>query len=150
MAYTLKEVTIRTNNTPDGVKRIEELMRDIGTGKMPIIFDSEHNFQNGISPVLRYSNYESDENRDYDLSVMGVKSDFFVKLENEVKIGGYKKYEYIDENIIASTQNAWKKVWKDQKEGLINRAYKIDYESTVPAEYTKDNKAHCYLWISIK
>ena len=70
---------------------------------------------------------------------------------NESVVSGeYKKYEYIDENITASTQNAWKTVWKDQKEGLINRAYKIDYESTVPAEYTKDNKAHCYLWISVK
>lgn len=150
MVYTLKEVTIRTNNTPDGVKRIEKLWEDIGTGKLPILFDSKHNFQNDVSPISKYSNYESDENGDYDLTVMGVKSDFFAHLENKVKSGEYKKYEYIDENIMASTQNAWKTVWKDQKDGLINRAYKIDYESTVPAEYTKDNKAHCYLWISIK
>ena len=149
MAYTLKEVTIRTNNTCDGIKQIEELWRDIGTGKIPILFDSKHNFQSGISPISRYSNYESDENGDYDLSIMGVKSDFFAMLENGVKSGKYKKYESIGENMTAVTQNAWKTVWKDQKEGLINRAYKIDYESTVPARYTKDNKAHCYLWISI-
>lgn len=149
MAYTLKEVTIRTNNSIEGIKRIEQLWQDINNGKLPIIFDSERNFQNGISPVSRYSNYESDENGDYDLTILGVTSNFFEELENETKNGKYKKYESIEDDIISSTKNAWNMVWKDTKEGFINRAYKVDYESTVPAEYTKDNKAHCYLWISI-
>ena len=34
--------------------------------------------------------------------------------------------------------------------GLIERAYICDYESNVPPEYTKDGKAHCYLYISVK
>lgn len=149
MSYKLKEVTIRTNNTRDGVKRIEQLWQDINNGKLPIIFDSDGNFQSGISPVSRYSNYESNENGDYDLTILGVTSNFFEKLENEVKNGRYKKYESIDDDIISSTKNAWDMVWKDTKEGITNRSYKIDYESTVPAEYMKDNKTHCYLWISI-
>ena len=149
MAYKLKEVTIRTNNTQSGIKLIGELWEDINKGKLPIIFDSENNFQKGISPISRYSNYESDENGDYDLSILSVDSNFFIKLDNEVKNGKYKKYEFIDDDMIKSIKNAWKMVWKEQKEGLINRAYQTDYESTVPAKYTKDNKAHCYLWISV-
>jgi len=149
MSYTLKEVTIRTNNTQEGINRIEELWQDVNTGKLPIMFDSKNNFQNGISPISRYSNYESDETGDYDLSILGVTPDFFEELEKGVKNGKYKKYESIDDTIIESTKKAWEKVWKKQKENIINRAYKIDYESTVPAKYTNDNKAHCYLWISI-
>lgn len=149
MAYRLKEVTIETSNTQEGIKHIEQLWQDVSSGKLPIIFDSENNFQNGISPISRYSNYESDEKGNYDLSILGVTSDFFAKLENGAKSGKYKKYEFIDTDISSCTKNAWKMVWKEQKEGAINRAYKVDYESTVPPEYTKDNKAHCYLWISI-
>lgn len=149
MSYTLKKVTIRTNNTQEGIERIGQLWQDINTGRIPIVFDSENNFQNGISPISMYNNYESDENGDYDLSILGVNSDFFVELEEQVKKGNYKKYESIDSDMIVSTKNAWKIVWREQKENIINRAYKIDYESTVPAEYTNDKKAHCYLWISI-
>ncbi len=149
MAYTLKEVTIRTNNTPEGMKRIESLWHDVTSGKLPIIFDSEHNFQVGISQISKYSNYQSDENGDYDLSIVGVNSEFFGQLDSEVKNGRYKKYETVDNDLMKCTENAWKMVWKEQKEGLIHRSYKIDFESTVPAKFTKDNKAHCYLWISI-
>lgn len=149
MSYTLKEVTIRTNNTQEGIERIEQLWQDVNTGRLPIIFDSENNFQNDVSPISRYSNYESDESGDYDLSILGVDPDFFRELENQVKNGKYKKYESINDDMIASTKNAWEIVWREQKEHIINRAYKIDYESTVPAKYTNDNKAHCYLWISI-
>ena len=146
MAYTLKEVTIRTNNTPEGIERIDNLWKDVATGKLPIIFDSDHNLNVGISPISRYSNYESDENGNYDLSILGVNSDFFIQLDTDCK---YKKYEFVGSNIAEVTKSAWKAVWEEQKEGLINRSYKTDYESTVPAEYTKDSKAHCYLWISI-
>ena len=68
MAYKLNEVTIRINNTVEGIKKIEEIWCDIISGKLPILFDSEHNFQQGISPVSRYSNYENDENGDYDIA----------------------------------------------------------------------------------
>lgn len=150
MAYILKEITVRTNTTTEEIRRIEQLWQDVNTGKLPIIFDSENNFQQGISPISKYSNYESDENGNYDLSILGVNSSFFEKLENEVKKGKYKKYESTDNNMILSAKTAWKTVWKEQKEGTLNRAFKIDYESTVPAKYTKDGKAHCYLYISIK
>lgn len=61
MAYQLKEVTLRTDNSPDGMKKIAALWKDIETGKLPLLFDSEKNFLQGLSPVSLYSNYESDE-----------------------------------------------------------------------------------------
>ena len=42
MAYILKEVTIRTNNTEKGISQISELWKDISAGKLPVLFDSEH------------------------------------------------------------------------------------------------------------
>lgn len=152
MPYTLKQVTIRTNNTDEGMKKIDEIWKDILSGKLPILFDSGHQFQQGISPVSKYSNYASDENGDYDLSVIGVKADFFRMLEAEVSKGLYKKYDEADENgdIARCAKKAWEKVWNDRNSGAVTRAYTEDYESSVPAQYTKDGKAHCYLYIAVK
>lgn len=152
MAYILKEITIRTNNTDDGMRKIGELWRDITNGKLPILFDNEHNFMQGISPVSRYSNYASNETGDYDLSIMGVTADFFVKMEQKIAAGEFKKYDVCNDtcDIATCTQKAWEKVWDDSKSGRLKRSFICDYESSVPAEYTKDGKAHCYLYISIE
>lgn len=152
MAYILKEVTIRTNNTPDGMNKIAELWQDVTNGNLPILFDNEHNFQPGISPISRYTNYASDENGDYDLSVMGVTADFFAEMEAKTAQGLYKKYDVsaADGDLAKCTQQAWAQVWAEQKQGQIKRAFTVDYESSVPAEYTKDNQAHCYLYIALK
>ena len=87
MSYRLKAVTIRTNNSEEGIRKIAELWEDVLTGKLPLLSD-------GIVPISQYSNYESDEKGDY--------------------------------------------------------AFTIDYESSVPAEFSKDGKAHCYLYIAIE
>jgi predicted transcriptional regulator YdeE len=152
MAYKLKEVTIRTNNSEEGMNVIDELWEDVSSGELPILFDSEHKFQQGISPISRYSNYSSDESGDYDLTIMAVSVDFFQNMEVAVSKGLYKKYVEKDENgeIGLCARKAWEKVWSDQKSGEIKRAFTKDYESTVPSEYTKDGKAHCYLYIAIQ
>lgn len=152
MAYTLNAVTVRTNNTADGMQKIDELWRDVASGKLPILFDSEHAFQRGISPVSMYANYASDETGDYDLSILGVTSDFFGQLEALVADGKYKKYDVgrDDGDIGLCAKEAWGAVWEAQKAGDIVRAFTKDYESTVPSEYTKDGKAHCYLYIAVK
>lgn len=152
MSYKLKEITIRTNNSCMGIKAISEIWDDITSGKLPILFDSEHVFQQGVSPVSKYSNYSSDENGEYDLTIMAVKADFFKKMEIAVSKGLYKKYDEKDENgeISVCTRKAWEKVWDDKKNGNIERAFTADYESTVPSKYTKDGKPHCYLYIAIK
>ena len=152
MAYRLNEVTVRTNNTPEGMKKIEEVWQDITSGKLPILFDSERKFQPGISPVSRYSSYAKDESGDYDLSILGVTSEFFGELEEAVREGRYRKYDESDAggDIGACTRKAWEKVWSEQKKGELERAFTIDYESSVPVQYTKDGKAHCYLYIAVR
>lgn len=151
MAYRLNGIKIRTNNTPEGMKKIEEIWSDVASGKLPVLFDSEHNFQQGISPVSKYSNYESDQSGNYDFSILGVAADFFHHLEQLADKGLYKKYDISDDSgdIVVCTQKAWEQVWNEQKSGQIQRAFTSDYESAVPAEYTKDGKAHCYLYIAV-
>ena len=145
MTYKLKAVTIRTNNSEEGIRKIAELWRDILTGKFPLLSD-------GIVPVSQYSNYESDEKGDYDISIVGVKHNFFEDMEKEVEKGLYKKYEADDENgnVELCTKKAWENVWNDSHSGILKRAFTIDYESSVPAEFSKDGKAHCYLYIAVK
>ena len=53
MSYRLKAVTIRTNNSEEGIRKIAELWGDVLTGKLPILSDT-------IIPISQYSNYESD------------------------------------------------------------------------------------------
>ena len=152
MSYPLPSVTIRTDNTPEGMKKIGELWDDVTGGKLPILFDSAHNFQTGISPVSRYSSYASDETGSYDLSVMGVTADFFQHMEHLVSEGVYRKYDEGDESgdLGACTRKAWERVWAEQKDGAITRAFTVDYESSVPKGYAKDGKAHCYLYIAVR
>lgn len=152
MSYKLKTITIRTNNTVEGVNKIEQIWEDVSSGKLPILFDNEHKFQQGISPISKYSNYSSDENGDYDFSIMGVTADFFQQIEEKVSKGMYKKYDESNDDgeMVICSKKAWEKVWSEQKSGVINRAFTVDYESSVPAEYTKDGKAHCYLYIAIQ
>lgn len=145
MAYRLKAVTIRTNNSEDGVKKIRELWADVLTGKFSILSD-------GIVPISQYSNYESGEKGEYDISIVGVEHSFFENIEKEVEKGLYKKYEADDENgnVEICTKKVWEKVWNDTYSGILKRAFTTDYESSVPANFSKDGKAHCYLYIAVK
>lgn len=152
MAYILDEVTIRTNNSPEGMENTAQLWRDVTEGRLPLLFDSEHNFRPGISPVSAYSNYADEDRGDYDLSIIAVRSDFFGALEQLVAAGEYRKYEAADPagDLVACTEAAWRQVWEAQANGELRRAFTLDYESSVPAEYTKDGRAHCYLYIAVK
>lgn len=149
MSYRLNAITIRVTDIMEYKKEMQEIWRDITNGNLPILFDSEHNFQKGVSPIYQYSNYSQN---DFDLSVMGVTSEFFKQLELKVTEGFYKKYEFSDINgdMELCSQRAWEQVSTDCISGLIKRTYICDYESNVPPEYTKDGKAHCYLYISVK
>ena len=151
MAYHLNKVTIRTDNSAAGMKAIDELWKDIESGKLPLLFSSDRQFLQGVSPVSLYSNYASDENGAYDLSVLAVTAAFFQQLEEKVKAGQYKKYDESDKNgdISRCARNAWKKVWDENKAGAIHRVFTEDYESTVPAKYAKDGNAHCFLYIAV-
>ncbi|MDE7083237.1 MAG: AraC family transcriptional regulator [Clostridia bacterium] len=150
MAYSLKSVTIRTDNSEKGMAKINELWTDIMTGKIPLEFMNNGLPVKGLSPVSAYSAYESDEKGHYDLTVISVTVDFFAKMEELAANGKYCKIDESGETISDCANKAWTKVWELSATGELKRAFTTDYESTVPAEYTKDGKSHCYLYIALK
>ena len=41
--------------------------------------------------------------------------------------------------------------WNDTHSGVFKKElFTVDYESSVPKEFSKDGKAHCYLYIAVK
>lgn len=150
MSYALRSVSLRTDNSEAGMARIEEVWRDVLSGKLPLLFDNEGNPLQGLSPISRYSGYESDEAGTYDLTILVVKADFFAQMEQKVAAGAYKKYDCAGADSFEAVRKAWSQVWDDAAAGTIERAFTEDYESTVPAQYTKDSCDHCYLYISTR
>lgn len=147
MSYRLSAVTVRADNSPQGLAAIGRLWKDVQSGKLPLLFDSEGTFQPGLSPVSRYSHYESNQTGAYDLTILTVTADFFARMEEKAARGLYRKFEAAGEDLSACAQAAWEQVWGAPS---LLRAFTEDYESTVPAEYAKDGKCHCYLYISVK
>lgn len=147
MSYRLSAVTVLADNSPRGLEAIGKLWEDIQTGKIPLLFDSEGVFQPGLSPVSRYSNYESDQSGAYDLTILTVTTDFFAGMEEKTARGLYRKYEAAGDDLGSCAQAAWGQVWGD---AALKRAFTEDFESTVPAEYAKDGRCHCYLYIAVK
>ena len=150
MAYSLKSVTVRTDNSESGMTKIGLLWNDITSGKIPLMFDSDGNFRAGFSPVSVYENYAKGDRGEYDLTGITVTAEFFATMESKVKSGGFIKIEKTGETLTDCANAAWQDVWSMTTSGKIKRAFEKDYESTVLAEYTKDGKAHCYLYISVK
>lgn len=150
MEYLLKEIMLRADNSQTGMAKINELWRDIVSGKIPLMYDSAGNFQQGLSPVSKYSNYESDETGEYDLSIFTATAEFFTRMAQKVEAGEYVYYDFDGVDIKDAANKAWSRVWADKESKKIRRAFTQDYESTVPGEYTKDDKAHCYLYIAVQ
>lgn len=152
MAYILNAVTLRADNSPEGLSRVAELWQDVTSGALPLLFDSARAFQSGLSPVSLYHNYSGDETGAYDLTIQTVTPAFFAEMEQKVQSGAYRKFQAEDENgdLGVCAKQAWAEVWQAQQAGQIARRFTEDYESTVPREYTKDGKAHCYLYIAVK
>lgn len=150
MSYSFKSVTIRTDNSEIGMAKINELWADIMQGKVPLDFIENGKPVKGLSPVSAYSDYESDEKGKYNLSVTSVPVGFFADMEAQVEKGAYLKIDESGESISDCAEKAWTKVWQLSESGNLKRAFTVDYESTVPAAYTKDGLAHCYLYIAVK
>lgn len=150
MSYRLDAITFsnRDQLTPTTMR---EIWCDIKSGKLPLLFDSKHDFIPGISPVLKYSDYSIDDKAKFTLSIIGVTTTFFRELEIKVKSGIYKKYDFCSNvfDLEECSKRAWECVNAEQANGIIKRAFTCDFESAVPKDYTKDGKAHCYLYISV-
>lgn len=150
MAYELQSITLRTDNSEGGLARLDEVWRDIVSGKLPLLYDSDGRFLQGLSPISRYDDYESDETGAFNLTILMVESDFFAQMEQKVAAGNYKKYDCVGVDSFETTRKAWSQVWEDAASGKLQRAFTEDFESTVPAEYTKDGNDHCFLYIAIR
>lgn len=150
MAYSFNKVTIRTDNSESGMTKINELWADILQGKIPLEFIENGKPVAGLLPVAEYGGYESDENGKYNLSVMSVSADFFAQMEDKVADGLYVKVDECGDTIAECAEQAWSNIYRLTQSGKIRRAYTVDYESTVPAIYSKDGKAHCCLYIAVK
>ena len=152
MAYKLDSVSLRMNNSEEEMNKLAQLWTDVQTGKLPLMFDSDGKFAEGLSPISIYSNYEDDINGAYDLTIMTVGPEFFQMLEQEAAKGVFKKYDAASDSddFTACATDAWQQVLNDQQNGTIQRLFAEDIESTVPAAYTKDGKTHCYLYISVE
>ncbi len=150
MSYRLESVSIKTSNTLEGMNQIHALWQDISNGKLPLLFDREGTFQKEIVPIAKYHHYESDALGQYELTIMGVTNDFFQIIEEQVQKGYYIKIDESGESIIEATQKAWQKVWAYQQDKTIQRSFLEDFECSVPSENTEDQKAHCYVYISVK
>ncbi|MCH3972994.1 MAG: AraC family transcriptional regulator [Oscillospiraceae bacterium] len=150
MAYLLKEITIHTDNSEGGMSKMGEVWQDIVSGKLPLMFDSAGAFQQGLSPISKYANYESDETGAYDLTIFTATEDFFARMQERVQAGEYRAYDFDGSSIQEAANKAWNQVWEEKRSGQLCRAFTTDYESTVPGDYAKDGKAHCYLYIAVK
>ena len=133
MSYILKEVVLRTNNTPEGMEKISQLWGDILSKKISLLPENKNELL-----ISKYSNYESDENGEYDLTIMRRELKFLLKLDERVKNREFIKYEEIDDNI----ENCARKVW--------NRVYIEDYQLDILPIFSQDGKCHSVLYISVK
>ena len=142
----MKEITIRTNNSVEGIEKIEKLWHDVMSGNTSLVLTES------TLLISKYSNYSTNENGDYDLSILAVDCDFMQQLEKECASGKYKKYDFCSDNadVAENTKMAWQQVWTDTQKERIKRSYTEDYECTIPANYSKDHKQHCLLYISIE
>lgn len=145
MAYQFKAISIRTNNNKEGIEQINEIWKDISSGKIPLLME-----ENSTALIAKYSNYEEREDGDYDLTIMSVTEDFLNNLDKKVEAGIYKKFDVLGDNVSMCAKQAWRNVWEEQKDNLIVRGFIDDYEISIPCEYAKDNKNHCCLYIAVE
>ena len=143
----MKEITIRTNNSAEGLKKIEKLWKKVLHGNMSLFSTGE------MIPMARYSNYYFDKDVNFDLSILVVDYDFMQKLEQGCLKGKFKKYDFCFDksfDIAKSIQSTWEQVLEDTQEGVIRRSFVEDYGCTIPADYSRDHKLHCLLYIAIE
>lgn len=136
---------MRTNNTPEGMEKISQLWGDILSKKISLLPENKNELL-----ISKYSNYESDENGEYDLTIMRRELKFLLKLDERVKNREFIKYEEIDDNIENCARKVWNRVWEDKKNNKLNRVYIEDYQLDILPIFSQDGKCHSILYISVK
>lgn len=145
MIYILKEVVLRTNNSPKGMEKISQLWEDILSKKISLLPENKNEFL-----ISKYSNYESDENGEYDLTIMRRELNFLLQLDERAKNREFIKYEEMADDIESCARKVWARVWEDKRNDNLDRAYKEDYQLDILPMFSQDGKYHSVLYISIK
>lgn len=140
----MDHTTIRTDNSPAGIAAIQKLWDDVMTGAVPLLAQASP----GQFPIARYSQYESDANGAYDLTILLTDTEHIVQLEAEAAKGIYRRYEVTGQDVATCTTEAWQQVWDDERQGTLQRAYTQDFEVSIPAEHNPDGVAKCVLYIA--
>lgn len=137
MSYKFKSLTIRTDNSEEGIKCISSLWDDIFSKK--IVMETKN-------LMSEYSNYESNQNGKYDFTIMTINNDFIKTLEESLNKGDYLKYSIDGKTPEESSKRAWEKIWRDYKQKKIHRAFSKDFEISFPSK----NGFCTEIYISIK
>lgn len=150
MAYILDSISIKTDSSPEAMAQVTALWQDIVSGRIPLMHDSEGTFQDGLSPITRFEDVSLASAEPYTMTILTVPAAFFAGLAADVEAGRYRLYEGSDPaDIGKSADMAWEAAQKDIADGILDAARLSGYESTVPAQYTPDHQAHCYLYIAV-
>lgn len=142
----MNHITIRTDNSPAGIARIEELWNAVMSGRIPLLTQAAA----GEFPIARYSRYENGMDGAYDLTILLASVVRIKQLEDEAVRGIFRRYEASGRNVATCVAEVWQYVWRDEEAGILQRAYTQDFEVSTPAEYTPDGVARCTLYIAVQ
>lgn len=139
MSYCLQELVL------EGKNGVEDLWQDIVSGRLPLLFDSDGQPRQGVSPVTRYTHGTDGGTTQ---SVLAVTADFFQRLNEETERGHYRRFDAKDKSgdTVVCARRAWEQA---RRAGICSKPGTSDYESTVSPEWTKDGAAHTYLYIAL-
>ena len=147
MSYQLDAVTFQADMGPEGMAKTAEIWGDIGSGKLPLMFASDGTFNPALMPVTEYTDYETVQSGGpITVTIRMVSPEYLKNLEAR---GGFRRYE--TESAAGSIEEcslaAWEQAQRDMAAGSLNIDYSFAVESTVPAQYAPDGKAHCTLLV---
>ncbi|MHD0314231.1 effector binding domain-containing protein [Fusobacterium varium] len=116
----LSEKRLNNFKYPDIAEKIQKLWYDTSV-KIPK--DKE------LNKYAVYSEYESDYKGDYTLFIGVDKIDSHKEIIIEEE--NYKIFS-VDNSSPYGVIMAWQKIWEMEEQGLLNRAYTVDYEKYYP------------------
>lgn len=148
VAYRLTGVTLETDASEESMEALSEVWQDILSGRIPLMHDRDGNFAEGLSPVTEFCNMAIDGSRAYPVNIRTVEAGFFADLQEKAENGQYRVYSGSHETDIGPAADAaWGAVMEDVSAGILDGSKLSGYESTVPADYTPDHTARCFLYI---
>ncbi|MBD5559878.1 MAG: hypothetical protein HDQ87_05910 [Clostridia bacterium] len=148
MAYRLESISFRVDGGAAGGAATEAIWNDLVQGKLPLLFDSDGQFVPGLSPVTEYRDFDGRvSSLPCSMTIRAVPGSFFQQMADQMDAGLYKLYTAAGSDIAECSAAVWKMFSEDEDPSVGNVDDPYAVESSVPTEYTKDGKAHSYLWV---